>query len=213
MCVCVVDRAILLKRTILCDVVCDVCGCICSIWVRGYFLFFKSNFSFFCKFYQVIIVVSIWIFVWWRFKVVFVIKVLNIGRWSELSECLVLQVVLLWSVEDTYVMSSGDVYWCVVFGTLCLVLCAYRVVNDVEDHCPSMISSAWVRSHHLWVLDNVCWWCVVCSLLCCVVRRKCISWWYASVDVMCLLEWILTICSFVLWVLMLFPYQYPEIVM
>ena len=44
---------------------------------------------------------------------VLVVKLVYIGKWSEVNECSVLQIVLP-SVEDSDVISGDDVYWCVV---------------------------------------------------------------------------------------------------
>ena len=44
--------------------------------------------------------------------------VVMIGRWSDVSACLVVHDVLLYSVLDTVVISGEDVCCSVVFGTL-----------------------------------------------------------------------------------------------
>ena len=44
--------------------------------------------------------------------------VVKMGRWSELSACSVLQVVLLYSEVEMVVMSGDEFCWNVEFGTL-----------------------------------------------------------------------------------------------
>ena len=44
------------------------------------------------------------------FGVVYLVNIPYIGKWSELSECLILQIVMLKDEEGKYVISSDDVF-------------------------------------------------------------------------------------------------------
>ena len=81
-----------------------------------YFCIFQKNFSFFREFYPVCFLVVSVCYCWWNLKVMFVAKVVYIGKWDSLvlPSCVVVK------CEDTNIMSGNDVYWCVL---------AYNITN------------------------------------------------------------------------------------
>ena len=67
----------------------------------------------------------------------FVVKVVNISKWSDHSEHLVLQVVFLQSVVVNYQVMMIVGVWCLEFGGVCVP----NVVRVVGDQCPSVFIS------------------------------------------------------------------------
>ena len=66
----------------------------------------------------------------------------SIGRWSEFSAWIVVQVVLLYSEDDMVVMSGDVGCWCALFWHSGLGICVERYMIRVREYFGNQFTTA-----------------------------------------------------------------------